>query len=156
MVPEAADWLRTFGPGLASAEQPLVKANRFSLLHFDTRSDNIRIQGDLLRIFDWPWASVGPPEFDLGAFAQSIANEGGPDSESIAGWYSEVLPIDADVLTGSVVALGGYFADRGSRPELPGLPRLRAHQRRQMRVSLEWALRRLALPVPKWLEAVAD
>jgi hypothetical protein len=153
----AADkWVRANAPALTAAEEPLREAKRLCLLHFDTRSDNIRLDGHLLRMFDWPWAAVGPPEFDFGAFAQSIASEGGPDPDTLTGWYADVLPIDARVLTASVVGLSGYFADRGSQPHVAELPRLRSVQRRQLKASLPWAARRLGLEPPTWLESVAD
>jgi hypothetical protein len=154
---EARRWLESHGDCLIAWEARLQDApqQNWTLLHFDTRSDNVRLDGDLLRIFDWPFACVGPPEFDFGAFAQSIATEGGPAAEDLTAWYSAVRGVDDDVLTASIVGFGGYFADRGSRPDLPGLPRLRAHQRRQLRASLGWAARRLALPPPHWLAAVA-
>ena len=93
---------------------------------------------------------------DFGAFAQSVASEGGPDPEVLTRWYSDVLPLDADVLTASVVGISGYFADRGSLPPLPGLPRLRTVQRRQLKVSLPWAARRVGIEPPNWLESVAE
>ncbi len=153
---QATDWIRTNAPLLAVSEQALVSPAHLALLHFDTRSDNIRLDGDLLRIFDWPWTCVGPAEFDLAAFAQSIVGEGGPDPEQVTAWYSAVLPVDDDVLTASVAGLAGFFADRGSRPEVPELPRLRAFQRRQFRSTLEWSVRRLGLPYPTWINTVAD
>jgi hypothetical protein len=153
---QATRWVMANAPALIAAEAPLREASRASLLHFDTRSDNIRLKGDLLRMFDWPWARVGPPEFDFGAFAQSVASEGGPDPEVLTRWYSDVLPLDADVLTASVVGISGYFADRGSLPPLPGLPRLRTVQRRQLKVSLPWAARRVGIEPPNWLESVAE
>ncbi len=152
----ASEWIRTHAMRMSEAERPLEDARRFALLHFDTRSDNIRIDGEMLRIFDWPWACVGPPEFDFGAFAQSIAGEGGPDPEDLARTYSAVLPLDDALLTACVVGLAGYFADRGPRPDLPGLPRLRSVQRRQLKSSLRWAAVRLGLPKPEWLNAIAD
>ena len=151
----AAEWITRHAPALVAAEEPLQTAGGGALLHFDTRSDNIRIDGDLLRIFDWPWACVGPPEFDFGAFAQSVSGEGGPDPEQLSAWYSEVHPLDDALLTASVAGLSGFFADRGSKPDLPELPRLRAFQRRQFKTTLAWAARRLALPPPVWLESVA-
>jgi hypothetical protein len=153
---KAAQWVTAHAPELTSAEAPLRQTKRFCLLHFDTRSDNVRLDGDLLRMFDWPWASVGPPEFDFGAFAQSVASEGGPDPELLTRWYAEVLPIDADVLTACVAGISGYFADRGSQPHVPELPRLRSVQRRQLKASLPWAARRLGLDPPTWLESVAE
>jgi hypothetical protein len=153
---QAARWVTTHASELTAAEGPLRDTKRFCLLHFDTRSDNIRLNGDLMRMFDWPWAAVGPPEFDLAAFAQSVASEGGPDPEILVSWYAEVLPIDAGVLTASVVGLSGYFAAHGSQPEMPELPRLRSVQRRQFKASLNWVAARLGLEPPGWLESVTE
>src|SRR3954469_4865612 len=135
----ASDWLAAYWPALAAAEAPLAAARSLALLPFDTRSDNIRIDGERLRMFDWPFACAGPPEFDFGAFAQSVALEGGPSAEDLAAAYAAVRPVDDELLTASIVGFAGYFADRGSRPDLPGLPRLRAFQRRQLKSSLGWA-----------------
>ena len=153
---DAANWIVAHGPALSAAEAPLVSARRFALLHFDTRSDNIRLDGNLLRIFDWPFACAGPAEFDLAAFAQSITLEGGPEPEQLTAWYSEVLPLGDDVLAASVVGVSGFFADRGSSHDLPGLPRLRSFQRSQLKSSLRWAARLLSLPAPTWLDALVD
>ncbi len=153
---DAAQWIRATAPELIASEEPLLNAARFALLHFDTRSDNIRVDRDLLRIFDWPWTCVGPSEFDLAAFAQSIWGEGGPDPDQLARWYAEVLPLNEDVLTAAAVGLAGYFADRGSQPHVPALPRLRAFQRRQFKATFAWALRRLGIEQPEWLATVAD
>lgn len=154
---EARHWLRAYGSALRAAETSLARATEpYALLHFDTRSDNLRLEGTTLRILDWPFASVGPAEFDLAAFAQSIEAEGGPPSEAAIGWYESVLPIRRDVLVGSAVGIAGYFADRAPRPALPGLPRLRTVQRRQLKASLRWAARLLDLPAPAWVSAVAD
>jgi Phosphotransferase enzyme family len=154
---QAADWLRASIGALAEAEKALATAGPpFALLHSDTRSDNIRLDGDLLRMFDWPFACVGPPEFDLAAFAQSIESEGGPDAADVTKWYSEIRPVRAEVMTAAVVGIAGYFADRAPRPDVPGLPRLRSVQRRQLKASLPWAARLLGLPEPAWLDGVAD
>src|SRR5437773_6618337 len=70
---EAAEWIAVALPVLRDLERGLARARRpFALLHFDTRSDNIRITKGRLRIFDWPYPSVGPAEFDVTAFAQSV------------------------------------------------------------------------------------
>ena len=153
---DARRWLDAHVAELIGWEQRLRDANRFALLHYDTRSDNVRLEGDLLRLFDWPFCCVGPPEFDFAAFAQSIAGEDGPGGEQLAAWYSEVSPLDGDTLSASLVGVSGYFADRASRPELPGLPRLRSVQRRQLKASLPWAAQRIGLPDPAWLRSVAD
>ncbi|HEX6655300.1 MAG TPA: phosphotransferase [Candidatus Limnocylindria bacterium] len=154
---EAHGWLRSSLHALRQGERMLLRAGEpHALLHFDTRSDNIVLDGDQLRIFDWPFACVGPPEFDLAAFAQSISAEGGPGCEVATAWYETVRPLRRDVLVGSVVGIAGYFADRAPQPAVPGLPRLRSIQRRQLKASLAWAARLLDLPHPGWVDAVPD
>ncbi len=153
----ATAWLEGNVEALAEAERTLgLELRRSSLLHFDTRSDNIRLEGDLLRIFDWPFACVGPPEFDLAAFAQSIESEGGPLGERTIAWYEEVLKVDRPMLDAAAAGIAGYFADRAPRPPLDGLPRLRSVQRRQLKASLGLAARLVGLPRPDWLESVPD
>ena len=152
---EAAAWLRRHIATLVQAGRALARApGSGALLHLDTRSDNIRLQGHLLRIFDWPFACVGPPEFDLVAFAQSIESEGGPVGEQTIAWYSDVMPVRADVAVGAAAGVAGYFADRAPQPEVAELPRLRTVQRRQLKASLNLAARLLNLSEPAWLAAV--
>ena len=154
---ESIEWLDVALPVLRAHERRLLTLRGpNALLHFDTRSDNIRLQGTRLRIFDWPYASVGPAEFDLGAFAQSIHVEGGPVPERVVAWYAEVLPVREHALDASVAGFSGYFADRARRPPVAGLPRIRSFQRRQLKSSLAWAARLLELPEPRWLAAVRD
>jgi len=154
---EAREWLDVALPVLRDLERRLVRARRpFVLLHFDTRSDNVRLRGDRMIMFDWPNASVGPAEFDVAAFAQAVTAEGGPEPEKVLSWYEEVLPLRAAVLDGSIAGVAGYFADRAWRPPTPGLPRLRSWQRRQLKATLAWAARRFDLPEPRWLASVPD
>jgi hypothetical protein len=154
---EAREWLDVALPVLRQSAERLVRLRApHSLLHMDTRSDNTRLQGDKLRMFDWNFASVGPHELDAAGFAQATEAEGGPPAERILGWYGEVLPLRGSHVDASIAGIAGYFADRSWRPPIPGVPRVRAFQRAQLKVSLAWAARRLALPEPTWLAAVAD
>ena len=154
---EAREWLDVALPVLVGHERELLSARRpFALLHFDTRSDNIRVIGERMVMFDWPFASVGPAEFDVVAFAQGFPAEGGPAPERILAWYEDVLPLRPREIDGSLAGIAGYFAHRSWQPPLPGLPRLRSIQRRQLKACLLWAARRFALPEPRWLDAVAD
>jgi hypothetical protein len=154
---EAREWIDVALPAFLDAERRLLHAKPpFALLHFDTRSDNCRLQGDLLRIFDWPFASAGPAEFDVVAFAQGVAAEGGAAAETVLGWYEEVLTLRADAIDASLAGIAGYFADRAWRPPVEGLPRLRPWQRQQLKVCIDWAARRLDLAEPRWLAAVPD
>ena len=156
-VDEAREWLDVALPLLRENADRLARLRApHSLVHFDTRSDNTRLQGEQLRMFDWNFASVGPHEFDAAAFAQATEAEGGPTAERILGWYAEVMSLREPYLDASIAGIAGYFADRAWRPPIPGVPRVRAWQRAQLKVSLAWAARRLALPEPRWLAAVAD
>lgn len=103
---------------------------------------------------DWPHVGVGPAEYDVAAFAQSVTTEDGPAPEQVMAWYADRAPVRLAVLDAAVAALAGYFADQAWQPDIPGLPRLRAFQRRQLAVTLAWASRRLALPDPTWLRGI--
>jgi phosphotransferase family enzyme len=154
---DAAEWLDVALPLLIERERWLMKARHpYVLLHFDTRSDNIRLIGDRLVMFDWPFACVGPAEFDSAAFAQAVAAEGGPWPERVLEWYESVFPLRQRELDGSIAGIAGLFAVHAPRPPLPGLPRLRSIQRRQLKATLGWAARRFDLPEPAWLSAVPD
>ena len=120
----------------------------FAFMHFDTRSDNIRLQGKLMRIFDWNFACAGPIEFDVAAFAQTVTMEGGPEPERIVAEYDLVLPLRPAALDASIAGIAGYFADRAWRPPTVGLPRIRSVQRRQLKATLACAARHFDLPEP--------
>jgi hypothetical protein len=107
-------------------------------------------------MFDWNFAGVGPHEIDVAAFAQATEAEGGPPAERMMDWYAEVMPLRTSYVDAAVAGIAGYFADHAWRPPIPGVPRVRAFQRRQMKVTLAWAARRFALPEPRWLIAVPD
>jgi hypothetical protein len=153
---EALAWTRAAVPRLRAVAERLAEVGPpHGLLHFDTRSDNLRLQpGGRLRLFDWPYACVGPPEFDVAAFAQSIACEGGPDPEAALAHYAADLPVREAAVDAAVAAIAGYFAQQAWREPIPGLPRLRQVQRCQLRASLAWCARRLQLPAPDWLVAL--
>ena len=154
---EAREWLDVALPVLVANERVLAQARRpFVLLHFDTRSDNIRLRGDRLIMFDWPFAAVGPAEFDVAAYAQAMTAEGGPPPERVLAWYEEIFPLRTRELDASLAGIAGYFAHRSWQPPPPGLPRLRSIQRRQFKATLAWCARRFDLPEPRWLAAVPD
>lgn len=154
---EAREWIDVALPVLVAHERRLALAPRpFVLLHFDTRSDNIRLIGDRMVMFDWPFASVGPAEFDTVAFAQALGCESRIFPERVIEWYEEVMPLRPDVVDASLAGISGYFAQRAWQPPMPGLPRIRSIQRRQLKACLAWCARRFGLAEPRWLEAVKD
>jgi hypothetical protein len=153
---EARAWMRAALDPLRSVAETLADVSPpLALLHFDTRSDNLRLQrGGQLKLFDWPYACVGPLELDLAAFAQTITCEGGPDPDEAIAFYTAHLPVRADVMDSAAAATAAFFAHHAWRADIPGLPRVRGFQRRQLKTSLAWAARRLQLPTPTWLDAV--
>ena len=154
MVAQATDWFVENGALLGSTSRRMLTVDTPQLLHNDARSDNLRWQNKKLYLVDWAEAVAGPPEFDAAAFIQTIAVESTFDPETILRWYVEVNPLDPAMLDAAVVAIAGFFAERAWRPELPGLPRLRAFQKQQLAVTLKWAVRRLAIEAPSWLDAI--
>jgi hypothetical protein len=149
---DARLWLQQYAPMLRSLAASSTKPPRlgWSLLHGDTRSDNLRFIGDRLCLFDWPHASVGPIEADIAMFVQSIALESGIDPDLLVSWYEEGVEVDAGMLDAALAALVGFFANQAFQEEIPGLPRLRRFQRQQLHVTLSWLARRLGVDAPTW------
>jgi hypothetical protein len=155
--PDARRWLTRSLPTLAATAQALHGDGLpRALLHGDTRSDNLRFVDDRLVLLDWPHVVAGRPEFDVAMFAQSVTLESGLDPDVLLGWYGDVLPLEPAIVDASVAAGAGYFAWHCWKEDIPGLPRLRGFQRRQLKVTLAWAARRLGLREPSWLAAVPD
>ncbi len=151
----ALGWLEVAAPTLAQASEALAAAPEpHALLHFDTRSDNLRWRRGRLYLLDWPHAGIGPPEIDVVAFAQSVFIEGGPAPERVMDWYAERGPVREAMVDAAVAWLAGFMARAAWQPELEGLPRLRLFQRQQLAVCLAWAARRLDLSPPAWLAEV--
>jgi hypothetical protein len=98
---------------------------------------------------------IGRPELDVAALAQSVTVEGGAAPERVIAWYGERLPLDYGALDVLVAWLATFFADQAWRPDIPGLPRVRRFQRQQLAVVLAWTARRLRLPKPAWVSALA-
>jgi thiamine kinase-like enzyme len=155
---EAREWTQAALPRLQSTAEALIGVTPpYALLHLDTRSDNLRLQpGGRLRLFDWPYVCAGPPELDVAFFAQTITCEGGPDPDEVLEPYARHIQVRDAVMESAVAAVAGYFAVQAWQPPIPGLPRVRSIQRRQLKTSLAWSARRLGLSAPDWLSAVPD
>ena len=152
---DARRWLDAALPILKRVSRTIGEVGQpYSLIHRDVRSDNLRFTSHGLRLLDWPHTGVGPAEYDIVEFAQSVEVEGGPSAESVMAWYGERFLLRDDAVDAAVAALASFFAAHAHRPEIPGLPRLRSFQRAQLRVTLAWAARRLKLPDPVWLSSV--
>lgn len=154
---EAETWIRAHLPVLDAAAQGVREIRRpYTILHEDTRSDNARLTRGRLRLFDWNWLSLGPAEFDVVAFAEGIAADGGPPPEAFVDEYAKARPIRRELLPTIASGFAAYFTAAAWRPPTPGLPRIREVQRRQMKACVPWTARLLALPDPAWIAAVPD
>jgi aminoglycoside phosphotransferase (APT) family kinase protein len=112
-----------------------------TLLHFDTRADNLLIAGDRVFVFDWPHARRGAAYVDWLAMAPSVAMQGGPTPDEFMNRFdlSDVAREDFDAI---LCSLAGYFVVHGLDPAPPGLPTVRAFQAAQGEVALEWLQKR--------------
>lgn len=108
-----------------------------TLLHADLRADNILLTGDRVYFVDWPWACRGAAFYNHVGMLPSVAMQGGPQP-----W--ELLTDPDPAITAVLAAVTGYFVRQGRQPSPVGLPTLRAFQRAQGVVSLEWLRRRLS------------
>jgi hypothetical protein len=142
--PEAVDdvWCREHLDELVAAEaswEGATAGNR--LLHGDVRSDNVLLTPDARVVFvDWTATCTGAGWFDVLAMLPAVELEGGGPPEHVMGLVG--LDLDRDEILPLVAAMAGYFAERGTLPDPPGLPTVRAFQRAQGQVTTAW-LRRL-------------
>ncbi|MEV0824615.1 aminoglycoside phosphotransferase family protein [Nonomuraea rubra] len=106
-----------------------------SLVHADLRADNILLSGERVYVVDWPWACRAAPWFDRVTLLPSVGMQGGPPPHEL---FTDGDP----AVTAVVAALTGYFVRQTRQPGPPGLPTLRAFQRAQGVVALDWLKRR--------------
>jgi aminoglycoside phosphotransferase (APT) family kinase protein len=132
----SAKWLERSLPALrAAAENAPIEGE--ALLHLDVRSDNICLTGRGAVLVDWNHAHRGNPDLDLAFWLPSLADEGGPEPETILGGAGGLAAVTA-----------GFFGSRVGLPPPPTAPQVRAVQLSQLRVALPWAARELDLPPP--------
>jgi hypothetical protein len=126
-----AAWLERHLPViLEAAETAPVQGD--ALCHLDVRSDNMCFRQGRAVLVDWNWASLANPAVDVAAWAPSLATEGGPPP-----W--QVLS-DAGRLAAFVA---GVWAAVVGLPPPPTAPGVRAMQRAQLAVALDWLERDL-------------
>ncbi len=125
------EWLERSLPAiLAAADRAQVDGD--SLCHLDVRSDNLCFRDGRAILVDWNWASLANPDVDVAAWAPSLTREGGPQP-----W--QILP-DAGELAAFVA---GVWAAVVGLPAPETAPHVRAVQREQLAVALDWIDREL-------------
>jgi Phosphotransferase enzyme family len=126
-----AEWLeRSLPTILAAAESAPVEGD--GVCHLDVRSDNICFVGDRAVLVDWNWVSLANPAVDLASWLPSVRVEGGPPP-----W--ELLR-DGGALAAFVA---GVWAAVAGLPPPETAPTVRAVQRAQLAVALDWVDRDL-------------
>lgn len=118
------------------AQAPDASAGE-TLLHFDTRADNILIAGDHVWVVDWPWARIGAAWVDWVAMAPSVAMQGGPDPESFLRRF-ELRGVSSHLIDAVLCTIAGFFVVHALDPPPPGIPTVRAFQAAQGRVAVRW------------------
>lgn len=148
---QAVAWLHALTPVVNEwLANPVLRREPYSLLHGDLRSDNLRFNRGNLYLFDWPSVTSGRAEWDFVVFAQSVTVEGGVAPEQMMTWYEEKFAVEPAAVDASLAWWLAFFARRGWREEIPGLPRVRRFQRQQLAVLAQWAARRWGLAEPQW------
>jgi len=113
------------------------------LVHQDLRGDNVLLTAGGAVVVDWPYASRGAAFCDLVGWLPSLKLEGGPDPEEMVASTRVGREADPEALTTFVVALAGFFVHGSLQPPPPGIPHVRAFQRAQGEVCLDWLKVRL-------------
>jgi aminoglycoside phosphotransferase (APT) family kinase protein len=114
-----------------------------TLLHFDTRADNILLTPDKVWFVDWPHACVGAAWVDVVFFAPSATMQGAPSPETIIARHPACQSADSADITAAIVAIAGFFTRQSLLPPPPGLPTLRSFQAAQGEVAREWIAQRM-------------
>jgi hypothetical protein len=120
-----AVWLERMLPALIEAAEA-APLDGTSLLHCDVRSDNLCLKDGRAVLVDWNHARLGDARFDVAFWLPSLALERGPSPRQFG--------VDEYA---AVVA--GFFASHAGLPKPAGAPTVRAFQRAQAEVALEWA-----------------
>ena len=114
-----------------------------TLLHFDTRADNLLIVGEQVYVVDWPWARLGAAWVDWVAMAPSVTMQGGPEPEDFLQRFN-VSDVPRESIDAVVCSLAGYFCVHALDPPPPGIPTVRAFQAAQGVVALRWLRQRIS------------
>ncbi|MDQ0279448.1 aminoglycoside phosphotransferase (APT) family kinase protein [Arthrobacter silviterrae] len=126
-----------------------------SLVHGDLRTDNILLTGgpggdtggSRAVLVDWPWAAVGAFWVDALSVLINVKSLD-PDSrpERFLDSHPAFSGVPAAAINGVLAGFAGYFMDMSRRPDSPGMPTLRAFQRKQADALVGWLKLRLDTP----------
>lgn len=115
-----------------------------TLLHADLRADQILLTPAGLRVVDWPHVCVGAAWIDPLILFPSVELQGGPDVAALVERCELTAAAPRDRLVTVAAAMTGYFLQRSTLPDPPGIPTVRSFQRAQ------------GIVMARWLETVLD
>lgn len=113
-----------------------------TLLQHDLRADNMLIAEHRVIIVDWPHARIGAPWVDILAMAPSVTMQGGPKPDEFILRHPAARAAEPADIDAAIAGLAGFFIFQSTEPPPPGIPTVRAFQRAQGVVSLEWLAER--------------
>lgn len=140
-------WERRHLSWLAAVPERLAASGGLAgdtLVHLDIRADNLLVTPDGgVVVVDWPWAARGAAWVDTVLFALDAAVHGDVDPELLVAGAPLVAKADPAAVTDLVLGLAGMWAAAMRRPDPPGLPTVRAFQRRFHDAASAWGRRRM-------------
>jgi aminoglycoside phosphotransferase (APT) family kinase protein len=116
-----------------------------TLLHFDTRADNLLIAESRVYVVDWPSACIGAAWADWVAMIPSVVMQGGPSPQAVLDRF-QIKDASSAEIDAVLCSLAGYFVVRSLDAPPPGLPTVRAFQAAQGKVAVAWLRERLGWP----------
>lgn len=151
-LPDLDPWLADRLPGLnARAQRSLDAMDGDTLVHMDLRADNILLRdglrplGERVVLIDWPWAVTGARWLDATLLTAEVAAQDDDASRAVADEALERIAarcgVQLDTLVDAVVGLLGYLVWNSRQPDPPGIPTLRAFQRRLAEGVTTWVQR---------------
>jgi len=138
-LPGLDEWTQRHMLDLAKLEgQAPTAAKGDTLLHFDTRADNVLLTTDHVYFVDWPHARLGQAWVDVVLFAPSVAMQRGPDPEELLMRPPAARAADPDAISAVIAAVAGFFTNQSLQPPSPGIPGIRQFQAAQGAVARRW------------------
>lgn len=138
-LPGLDHWTIRHLMGLATLEgRAGLAAKGDTLLHFDTRADNVLLTDDHVYFVDWPHARLGQSWVDLIFFAPSVAMQGGPKPEELLARHAAGSAADPKAVSAVIAAVAGFFTLQSLQAPAPGIPGIRRFQAAQGEIARHW------------------